>query len=695
MKLSTGTLLAALTLKADAMQMTSRRSSLTNSPVSGWGFDTTGMDTSVRPGDDFFRFASGKYIDSIVIPDDRTSWGPFDVLAEDARTKVKGILESDMASGGNLGKFYKSFLDEDQVEELNLIPLNDNTKEILKMSSVSDFAKLAGKSNDEFYPSPFDIWVEADPKDPDRNTLTLGAAGLGLPDRDYYTKESFAAQKQAYGEHIAKMLTLMDWESPSTTNASIIALEEKIAEAHWPRADLRDPDKTYNLMKVSDLKTEAPGFDWQVYLDNTGPFPADADIIVGAKSAVTKISAILAKADVNDLKAWTAFHMVSQASAYLPERFNKENFKFFGKTLSGQEVQSDRWKRGVSLLNSNMGDAVGQKFVDKHFPPASKVRVEDMTQRLKRAFRHRIRKLTWMSPETKARAQEKLRSMDIQVGYPKKFRSYDDVVIDDKDLLGNVARAGAAEWRFWKDQLSKPVDRDMWFMSPQTVNAYNMPNFNMLAFPAAILQPPFFNPDAEEAVNFGSIGAVIGHEMTHGFDDEGRKYDATGALSDWWTAADEKEFSARAKKYGDQFAKFTLGLPAGAHINPDLTMGENLADLGGVTMALTAYHQYLKEKQTRPELKEPMVSSMLFNETAMELHQHDEGVRRLFLGYAQVWREKVCDDTVKQHLVTDPHPPATARVMIPLQNLDLWYSAFDVSEDAKLYLKQDDRVSLW
>ena len=515
--------------------------------------------------------------------------------------------------------------------------------------------------------------IEPDAKDPTKYSISIGQAGLGMPDRDYYLTAQFAAKKAKYADYVTKMLTLAGWQDPAGSAKKVIDFEQKIAEVSWARADERDPDKVYNPMTFAELTAQAPGFDWSAFFKAADLGTPD-NLVIGPKSAVIKIAALAGATPIDTLQAWSAFHLASNAAPDLSKDFVTAAFEFNNHELQGQPEQRPRWKRAVSAVEMALGDAVGHVYVDKFYPVDARVKMEALTHDLRDAFHVRLEHNDWMSPETRQKALEKLEKFDFQIGYPKKWRDYSSLEIRSDDLYGDVERGTAFEWAFWVGHLGKPVDKDQWDMTPQTVNAYNQPTFNEVVFPAAILQPPFFNKDADAAINYGAIGGVIGHEMTHGFDDEGRKFDAMGRLHDWWTPEDAKRFDERAKRYGAQFAAMDI-LP-GAHINPDLTMGENIADLGGLTLALDAYHASLHGKPA------PVLDGLT-------------GDQRVFLGWAQVWRAKVRPDAARQRLVTDPHSPPVARVNGPMHNVEGWYSAFDVKPGEKLYLAPQDRVKIW
>lgn len=648
------------------------------STIGTWGFDVNGQDNSVRPGDDFFQYANGKYVDAVEIPADRTRWGWFDILANESETRVRAILEAD--TGSKAGKFYSAYMNEALVETLGLAPLEAALTQVKSFKNKKQFAALVGKSCYGLFPTPIGLWIQPDPDDTDTYAVSIDQGGLGLPSRDYYLDEAFAAKKDAYRKYIGDMLKLIGWSSPDDAAKQVLTLEDSIAKVSWSQEEMRDPVKTHNVMpNVGTLKAQAPGFDWDAFLDSaaaqkSGGLPGSSKLFVGALSGVAGIADILGKADLEVLRAWTAFHLTSSVAGILPKRFVDTAFNF-NKVLSGAKELSPRWKRAVDSVNRHLGESVGKLYVERYFPQSSKLKMEGLTQELKRSFKSRIQKLDWMSPPTKKKALQKLESLSIQVGYPKKWKNYDSLVVNQEDLVGNIERAVAFDWFDLLGKMDKPVDRDEWFMNVHTVNAYNEPSFNSVVFPAAILQPPFFDPQADMAVNYGGIGSVIGHEMTHSFDDQGRQYDAHGRLNDWWTQDDADAFSRRAQKYGKQFASFDLGVDK--HINPNLTMGENIADLGGLTMALEAF-------------RNASASGRLSASSSGK-----EGDRRFFFGWAQVWRDKQRKDSLINQLVTDPHSPVEARVDISTRNLDAWYDAFDVHPGEKQFLAKDDRVSIW
>jgi len=652
-----------------------------------WGLNLSAMNTSIVPGDDFYNYISGTWLATTDIPSDETSWSSFSMLGKKVEEQVHGLLTS-APPDSPIGTMYASFMDEATVDALGASPLKPAFEKVQAIEDAAGFAEYVGATNFGFGSSPFSLYIDADSKNPNWNVVHLDQSGLGLPSRDYYLQAEFAGLKAAYGELIVKTLDLAGWPDAQAAGASVLSLEERIANASWARTRLRDAEKTYNKMQPKDLPTLAPGFEWGAFMRGAGGIPEDATLIASAYGAggdgIVGIARVLGDADLSALKAWAAWHVARGASNYLSKPFVDLRFDFYGRRLAGQEEPSPRWKRAVSATNSFVGDLVGKEFVSKYFPDSAKQRMDELTALLKRAFAARIKKVAWMTDETKGKALEKLRSFTFRVGGPKKYKTFEGLELKADDLFGNVARSIAWEWRFDLKKLGKTVDKDYWGMGPQVVNAFFDPTQNTCTFLAAILQPPFFSADADMAVNFGGIGAVIGHEMTHGFDDQGRRYDAEGKLHDWWTEKDAEEFDQRAKAYGEQFSKFTHGLPDGLRIKPELTMGENIADLGGLTIAYDAYHLWLKDHDYTPE--EPF---LMPNSDGLE------GDRRFFASWDQVWRAKYKTGALQMRLLTDPHSPGPARGIIPVQNTDAWYAAYDVTEGQTLYLDAGERVHIW
>ena len=644
-----------------------------------WGFDLTGRDTSVAPGQDFYQYANGGYVKALEIPADRSRYGAFDGLNELSQNRLHAVLEKTAADKaatgerGQVGTLYRSFMDEKTVEALGAKPLAKDLAAIKAEKTKSDVARAMGKSVHDFGGSFFSAFVSNDAKDPNHYAVYMDQAGLGLPDRDYYLEAQFAKQKTAYEAYVARMLKLAGWTNPEANAKAIVAMETEIAKASWTKAEQRDDEKMYNPTPTAKLGELAPGFDWAAFVQGAKLTKADR-VITQEKTAFPKIAKIFADTPIETLKAWQAFTLVDQAAPYLSKTYDEAHFDFRDKTLSGQQAQKPRWKRGVALVDGQIGEALGKVYVDEYFPPESKAKAVALVNDIRTAMKGRIERLDWMSPETKAKAQEKLAKFTVKIGYPDKWRDYSGLTVKEGDLYGNVQRAIAFDWDFRVGRLGGPVDKTEWGMTPPTINAYYNPTNNEIVFPAAILQPPFFDPDGDMAINYGGIGGVIGHELTHGFDDSGRRYDADGRLTDWWTAEDAKRFEAEAAKLGKQYASFEV-LP-GAKINGDLTMGENIADLGGLLLALDAYHASLKGAPA------PVIDGLT-------------GDQRVFLGWAQVWRAKQREDRLRQQLVSDPHSPPTARVDVPARNIDAFYAAFGVKPGDGMYVAPADRVKIW
>jgi putative endopeptidase len=646
-----------------------------------WGFDMSGRDLSVRPGDNFFDYADGTYVKNLVIPPDQSRYGAFNVLRDLSEQRTHAILEkaaADTTAGpsdpvAKAGAYYKAFMDEAAAEKRGATPLKPELDRIRAVATQADFARLSGAATKTFLSALFDLSVAPDAKDPKKYAIYLSQSGLGMPDRDYYLEGAFADKRAKYAGFVEQMLRLAGWPDAHNAAAKVVNFETKIAQASWSRADQRDDDKTYNPVATADLQSLAPGFDWPEFLSSADIGTAKR-IVLNEKSAIIKIAAIAGATPIDVLRDWEAYHLAVSAAPVLSHAFVDARYEFLEKTLQGQPEQKPRWKRAVTATNLALGEAIGQAYVAAYFPPESRAKMAALTHDLHDAFKLRLEHNDWMTPPTRKKALEKLATFDFQIAYPKKWRDYSGLTVEPGDLYGNVERSTAFEWAFWVAHITQPTDRDLWEMFPQTVNAYNEPLLNEVVFPAAILQPPFFDPKADPAVNYGAIGGVIGHEMTHSFDDQGRKHDAYGRLANWWTPEDEKRFNERAQKYGAQFAAMDI-LPD-AHINPELTMGENIADLGGLTLGLTAYHNSLHGKPA------PIVDGLT-------------GDQRVFLGWAQVWRGKSRPDALRQSLTVDPHSPPMARANGATHNLDAWYTAFGVKPGDKLYLAPKDRVKIW
>ena len=648
-----------------------------------WGVDLEGMDRSVKPGDDFFRYVNGKWAATTQIPPDKVSYGPSSVLRDLSEARVRALLDGwaadkSLKPGSDEAKVaavYRTFLDEAAVEKLDSKPIQPHLEAIRKASSHSDIAAIMGRARSSFGRSFFGAGVSDDAKNPDKYTLYASQSGLGLADREFYLRENFKPQKERYQKYVADMLRLVGWEEPEKAAADVVAMETKIAEAHWTRAESRNRDKTYNPATLAELEKTAPGFPWRVLFTEAGLDKVDGAVL-RQNTAFPKLAAIFAETPVETLKAWQAFGVADDAAPLLSKRFVDTNWEFRAKFLNGAQEQRPRWKRAVDAAEGTMGEAIGRTYVAKYFPAESKAKMEKLVADLRAAMKGRIENLTWMGPETKAKALEKLSKFGVKIGYPSKWRDYSSLVIRDGDLVGNVERAAKFQWAYDVNRIGKPVDELEWGMTPQTVNAYYASVKNEIVFPAAILQPPFFDPNADPAVNYGAIGGVIGHEITHGFDDQGRKSDGDGMLRDWWAPEDATRFEAQATKLGSQYEAYEFPALPGQKITARLTMGENIGDLGGILLGLDAYKRSLNGKAA------PVIDGFT-------------GEQRVFLGWAQVWRSLMRDDALRQMLATNPHSPAPIRAFAPLRNVDAWYEAFDVKEGDKNYIKPEDRVRIW
>ncbi|MFI4974852.1 MAG: M13 family metallopeptidase [Caulobacterales bacterium] len=644
-----------------------------------WGFDLAGRDPTVAPGRDFYEYANGDYLKSLQIPADRSSYGAFDVLQVLSQERVHGLLEraaaDSTASGdeGKIGAFYRAFMDEGRVEALDAKPLAPELAMIRSADSREAIASLMGRGSKSYFSSFFGAYIASDAKDPDHYAVYLGQAGLGLPDRDYYLQDSFAPQKARYQAYVAQMLAAIDWPNADAEAKAIVDMETQIAQVQWSRAQGRDPVKSYNPMTPAELARTAPGFPWNAYL-RAADLGRVNRVVVGESTAFPKIAEVFARTPIHTLRAWEAFNVTDSAAPYLSKRFVEAEFEFRNKALYGQREIRPRWKRAAAAVNNGMGEAVGRVYVAQYFPPESKAKALALVGDIRAAMGARIQRVSWMSDATKHRALEKLSKLSVKIGYPVKWRDYGPLAIGAGDLFGDVERAQAFEWAYRVGRLHKPVDREEWGLTPQTVNAYYSPTENEIVFPAAILQPPFFDPSADTAVNYGAIGAVIGHEMTHGFDDEGRQFDGTGKLTDWWAPEDAAKFAAQTTILGAQYSAFEP-LP-GAHVKGDQTMGENIADLGGVLLALDAYHMSLNGRPA------PVLDGVT-------------GDQRVFFGFAQVWRSAERDDALRSQLVSDVHAPAHQRVDGVVRNVDAWYAAFDIKPTDPMYVAPENRVRIW
>ncbi len=635
-----------------------------------WGVDLATRDMAVKPGDDFERYASGTWHKNTQIPSDRASIGSFLEVYERTQDHLKQLITA--GSTTKYGAMYASFMNEGRVEALGLKPLMADVSAMRAISSKRDFTRFMGTTNGKFGIAPFGWDAEPDTLDPTMNVLWVYQGGIDMPERDYYMKPDFAKQRAAYRAYMQRTLAMLGEKNAAARAGSVMAFETAIAKNSWAAADRRDIDKVNNPMSSEELAAYAPGLDWAALWQGAG-VPAQKRMLVSEKSAVRDIAAIYGRTPLATLKAWEAFHMADQASPWMNKAMVSSRFAY-RKTITGVATILPRWKRGVAMVDGNLGELLGQDYIKAYFPPAAKAKMESLVTNLKLAMADRIRVNSWMGEATKTAALVKLSRMDVMVGYPVEFRNYAPLSITPGDLYGNVQRASAFNTADNMDQLGKPVDRAKWAMNPQTINAYNGGTENKIVFPAGILQAPFFDASADDAVNYGAIGAVIGHEISHGFDDQGRKIDETGKVRDWWTKEDGTRFDKEAKVFGAQYAKFAVA--PGMFVNPSLTMGENIADFAGIQVALDAYHKALGGQPA----------------TAINGLTGDQ---RFFLAFAQAWRSKDREDAMRSQVTTDPHSPARFRVLGPLPNVEAWYQAFGVKPGDTMYIAPQQRATIW
>jgi len=646
-------------------------------PVSG--IDTAGMDKSVRPQDDLFNHVNGHWLATTQMPADKSSYGAFDMLYDKSIEDLRSIIEQAQKNPRNAGErkvgdLYASFMDEARIEQLGLKPLQPELDRIDAMTSTKDLAALIAHFGEIDIAAPFGGGIHQDNKDSTKYVVDLVQYGLGLPDRDYYLKDDFKAKRDAYLAHVERMLSLSGDANAKADAASVLALETAMAKVQWTRVENRDPNKRYNKMMVADLPSLMPGFDWKTFFVDSHIDGKVDYVIVSQPSYFKALDGIMQSTPLPVWKAYFRWHTLHSAAPYLSKAFVDENFAFYGTALRGTPENRARWKRGVSLVDGSIGEQLGQVYVARYFPATSKARVTELVHNLQAAYRQSIDTLDWMSPETKKQAQAKLSKYMLKLGYPDKWRDYSGLRIDRNDLLGNVFRASKFENDRQIAKLGKPIDRGEWDMTPQTINAYYNPEMNEIVFPAAILQPPFFNPNADDAVNYGAIGAVIGHEISHGFDDQGAQYDGDGNLHDWWTKEDHAKFAAKTHALVEEYNKFEP--VKGHHINGELTLGENIADNSGLAIAYKAYKISLHGK------KAPVIDGMT-------------GEQRFYAGFAQVWRDKMREDAMIAQITTNPHSIPVDRVLGTVVNQPGFYEAFDVKPGDKMYVEPDKRVIIW
>ncbi|HET6651776.1 MAG TPA: M13-type metalloendopeptidase [Nocardioides sp.] len=642
-----------------------------------------GMNPDIRPQDDLFGHVNGRWLDETEIPSDRSSWGSFTVLADAAEEHVRQIIEelaqSTHEPGSNaqkIGDLYASFMDEERVEALGAEPIRADLDRLGTITDTSALAAFMGALERQGGGGFFAAYVDTDDRNSDRYIVNVLQGGLGLPDESYYREEKFAEVRTKYLAHLERMFELAGVDDPAGAAERVLSVERRLAEGHWERAATRDVLKTYNLRTLADLKQAAPAFDWDAWATALGADEATlAEVCVRQPSYFEHLSTVLEEVSLEDWKAWAAIRVIRSASSYLSAAFVDESFDFYGKTLNGTPELRARWKRGVAFVEGAIGEAVGEEYVARHFPPRAKEMMDELVANLIEAYRRQIAALDWMGEETKQRAFRKLETFRPKIGYPEKFRDYSALEVTAGDLIGNARAAAAFETNRELGKIGSPVDRDEWFMLPQTVNAYYNPGTNEICFPAGILQKPFFDADAEPAENYGGIGAVIGHEVGHGFDDQGSQFDEVGNLNEWWTEADRAAFKARSDKLIAQYDGYEPRDLPGEKVNGALTVGENIGDLGGITIGLKAYEISLEGQEA------PVVDGLT-------------GVQRVFLNYAHVWRTKRRKEQLLQLLTTDPHSPGEFRANI-VRNLDEFHEAFGTKPGDGLWLDPEDRVRIW
>ncbi len=674
--------LAALTLLS-ACQPASDSTETATQPAAplNSGIDFAGMDTSVRPQDDFFTYANGSWVEITEIPGDQSGWGSFNILRDNSLGQLRTIIENSAAdagendSGAKIGNYYTAYMNEERANALGISPLESMLARIDGLSDHDEVAAFFGASNELGLDGPFQLIIDQDVKSPDRYVVITWQSGLGLPDRDYYFDETERGMqlRAAYQQFVEQIMELSGYDDAMGAAERIMALETQLAEHHWDKVDNRDPAKRYNKLTDAELGEMLSNMNLDEYFTGIGSGRQDY-VIVSQPSYMQAMNELFPTVAVATWKEFLRYQALNSYADFLAKDFVDINFEFFGKTLSGRQEQQPRWKRAISSVNRDLGEMLGQLYVEEHFPVEAKTRMIEMVDYLTAAYAESIQNLDWMSDETKARALEKLSKFTPKIGYPDEWRDYSELVLADDDLVGNIQRSRVFAHYREIDKLSKPLDRKEWFMSPQTVNAYYNPPLNEIVFPAAILQPPFFMLDAEDARNYGAIGLVIGHEIGHGFDDSGSQYDGDGNLKNWWTDEDRARFEVRTGRLVAQYNSFEP-LPD-LFINGKLTLGENIGDLGGAAIAMRAYEMSLQGKDS------PIIDGLT-------------GDERFFLGMAQVWRSKYRDEAIELRVKSDPHSPPYYRVNGVVPNVDAFYETYDVKDGDAHYLAAEDRVRIW
>ncbi|HVQ09869.1 MAG TPA: M13 family metallopeptidase [Allosphingosinicella sp.] len=641
-----------------------------------WGVDLGARDLAIKPGDDFWRYANGRWFAANPIPADRQAWGVGTVLSEDVEAQLRAIVES--ANRGTdpvsrqVAAMYASWMDEAGIEARGAAVLTPYLDRIAAVRDRDDLIRLFATPG---FPAPIGVGITPNPADPTRYVAGAVQGGLGMPNRDYYLREgaTFDAYRTAYRNYVITMQRLAGIAEPEAKADAIIALERRIAEAHWAPERSRDVTQSINPMTPAALARLAPQFNWPLLLQTQGLGDVQT-IVVRQTTAIQAEGRLLDEVPLQTWKDYLAYHFIRTYAQYLPRAFDQANFDFYSRALRGVEQQRDRWKRGLGVLDGTLGEALGEIYVRRHFPDSSRRQMTELVGDLRAAFGERLRANAWMDEATRTAAVAKLDAFDPRIGNPVRFIDYSSIRVDPADLLGNIVRASEFQQRLALSRLPNPVDRSLWAMTPQTINAYYSALSNQITFPAAILQPPYFNPRADPAVNYGAIGAIIGHEIGHGFDDNGRRFDPQGRLRDWWSADSATRFTELARRLGAQYGAFQS---AGQNINGQLTMGENIGDLGGLEMAYAAYQRY-QQRHGRARTIGGLT-----------------GDQRFFLAYAQSWRNNVREGALRQQVLTDPHSPPEWRVNGVVRNIDAWYRAFNIQPGDRLYLPPEQRVHIW
>jgi putative endopeptidase len=650
--------------------------------IGAWGIDMTTLDTATPPGQDFYRYVNGRWMDTTDIPGDRVTWGVFSILAEKAEREVKAIIDEVSGAGGAPGSnqqkiadFYNAYVDQNAINAAGLAPAQADLDAIAAARTHEDIARLAARP-DMPVDFPFGMYIDLDDRNPDSYLTHIVQSGLSLPDREYYLRDDaeFERIRGEFRAHVARMFTAAGITGGAAKATAIYNLEAQIARHHWPLEDRRERERVYNLLDRTQIRAIEQRFPWDAFLESA-ELGSVQQINVHELSAMGPLAQTVLNTPVATWRSYLTYQYLVNTAAVLPQPIDDENFAFYNHTLNGQPQQRERWRRGVTALNGALGKAVGQIYVQRHFPPEAKAQMLALVQNMQRAYGERINALTWMSPETKVVAREKLSTFLPKIGYPDNWRDYSDYEVRAGDAFGNRKRNALYNWRYDVARLSRPTDKSEWlYMDPQDINAYYNPVFNEIVFPAAILQPPFFDPNADPAVNYGAIGGVIGHEMGHGFDDQGAKSDAQGVLRDWWNAQDVARFGALTGSLAQQYSGFEA-LP-GLHLNGQNTLGENIGDNGGLQVAYYAYHLSLNGAEA-PTL------------------DGTTGDQRFFMSWAQAWRTKMRDEFLRTLVTSDEHSPPYYRVNGTVRNMDAWYAAFNVQPGAALYLPDDQRVEIW